>query len=154
MTFVYTPQSPPIVIQHQWYSDISAQSDQTECPSLRSYSERGFGGCGPAPRYLAMKILFAGPNDLVASRRGQVYQVCGEISLRNLHRRKYSSPVGSHQYFDVTPRVKSIQLVNEFQHSPLYFIITPGTVIETSTTDGVHLIKKDDASLLASCHFK
>lgn len=42
-------------------------------------------------------------------------------------------PVCSHQHFDVASWVKTIQLVDELQHSPLHFIVTPSPIIKTST---------------------
>jgi hypothetical protein len=42
----------------------------------------GCEGCEPALRYLAKKILSAGPGDLVAAGRDRGYLVCTEVSRR------------------------------------------------------------------------
>lgn len=41
--------------------------------------------------------------------------------------------VGGHQHFDVATRVKSVQLVDELQHSPLDLIVSTSSIIKTST---------------------
>jgi hypothetical protein len=48
----------------------------------------GYEGCELALRYLAEKILSAGPGDLVAAGRDREYQVCKEVSWREEHIQK------------------------------------------------------------------
>lgn len=64
------------------------------------------------------------------------------------------SPVGGHEHFDVSPRIETIQLVDQFQHRSLDLIITTCPIIETSTTDSVDLIEEDDAGFLTPSHLK
>ena len=63
-------------------------------------------------------------------------------------------PVGGHEYLDVASRVETVELVDEFQHRPLHFVVTAGTVVEARTTDSVNLVKEDNARLLAARHLK
>lgn len=58
------------------------------------------------------------------------------------------SPVGSHDDFDISARVKSVQLVNELQHGSLNLVITALSIVESGTTNRVDFVEKDDASLL------
>lgn len=45
--------------------------------------------------------------------------------------------VGGHQNFDVSTRVKPVQLVDQFQHCPLDLIVPTGSIIEPGTWRGV-----------------
>jgi hypothetical protein len=63
-------------------------------------------------------------------------------------------PVGSHENLDVSSRIKSVQLIDQFQHGPLHFIVTTGSIIETSSTNSVNFIEKDDTGLLAPSHLE
>jgi len=47
-----------------------------------------------------------------------------------------------------------VQLIDQLQHGALYLVVTAGTVIEASATDGVDLVEEDQAGLLASRHFE
>jgi hypothetical protein len=62
--------------------------------------------------------------------------------------------IGSHQDLDVPSGIEPVQLIDELQHRPLHFIITPGTVVKSCTADSVDFIEKDDAGLLLSGHLE
>jgi hypothetical protein len=40
-------------------------------------------------------------------------------------------PIGGHEYFDITTRIETVQLIDQFQHCSLYFVISAGTIVET-----------------------
>lgn len=61
-------------------------------------------------------------------------------------------PVCCHQYFDVSSGIKAIKLVDNFKHSSLDFIITSQTIIKSSTSNSIYLIKKYNAGLLWASH--
>ena len=64
------------------------------------------------------------------------------------------SPVRRHQHLDVPSRIESVQLINQLQHRSLHLIIASSTVIESSATNSINLVKENDTSLLASCHLE
>ena len=55
--------------------------------------------------------------------------------------------VGRHQNFDVAARFEAVELVDNFEHSPL--VITTSFTL-ASTSHGINLIKKDDARLFGA----
>jgi len=59
--------------------------------------------------------------------------------------------IGGHKNFDVTARVKTIQLVDNFKHSSLNFRIT---FAKTSTSNCIDLIKENNTRLLGPCHLE
>lgn len=80
----------------------------------------------------------------------QVYEnniIIRELVLHNL-------PVGGHQDFNISTGVKSIQLINQFQHGSLHLIITTCTIIKSGSSNSINFIKKDDACFLCASHFK
>jgi hypothetical protein len=64
------------------------------------------------------------------------------------------SPIRSHQYFDISPGVKSIKLIDQLQHRPLHFVIPSSPIIEPGPSNRIHLVKENNASLLTPCHLK
>merc|ERR1712127_1146652 len=50
--------------------------------------------------------------------------------------------------------IKTIQLIDQLQHSPLNLIITTCSVIKPCTSDSIDLIKKNYTRFLASSHLK
>lgn len=60
----------------------------------------------------------------------------------------------SHQHFDVSTRIETIQLINQLQHSTLYFVVAASTIVKTSTTDCVNFIEKDETRLFGTGHFE
>jgi hypothetical protein len=65
-----------------------------------------------------------------------------------------SSPICGHDDLDVSPGVESIELIDEFQHRSLHFIVSSCSVVESGTTNRVDFIEEDNASFLRSGHFK
>lgn len=63
-------------------------------------------------------------------------------------------PVRSHDDLDVTPRIETVQLVDQLQHGPLNLIVSTGTIIKSSTSNSVDFIKEDDTGLFRSSHFE
>ena len=45
--------------------------------------------------------------------------------------------VGGHQNFDVSTRVKPVQLIDQFQHGPLDLVVPTGSIIKPGTWRGV-----------------
>ena len=62
--------------------------------------------------------------------------------------------VGGHEHFDVTARVKAVQLVDELEHSALHFVVAAGAVVEARAADGVDLVEEDNARLFAARHLE
>jgi hypothetical protein len=62
--------------------------------------------------------------------------------------------VGGHQHLDVTTRIEAIELVDELEHGALHFVVAASTIIVSSATDGIDLIKEDDACLLGARHLE
>jgi hypothetical protein len=73
---------------------------------------------------------------------------------RTRRKKRERAPVGSHQDFDVSSRVETIQLVDELQHRPLHLVITASTVVKTSATNGINFIEEDDTCFLAARHLE
>lgn len=65
-----------------------------------------------------------------------------------------SLPICRHQYLDISSRVETIELVNQFQHRPLDFIIASCAVVESCASDSIDFIEEDDARLLAPGHLE
>jgi hypothetical protein len=70
-----------------------------------------------------------------------------------LHR-KADVPIGSHDDFDVSPGVESVQLIDQLQHCPLHFIVSAFAIVETGSADSIDFVEKDDAGLFGSSHFE
>jgi len=62
--------------------------------------------------------------------------------------------IGGHQHFDVSTWIEAIELIDEFQHRSLHFVVTASAIIKTSTTDCVNFVEEDQAGLLATCHLE
>lgn len=62
--------------------------------------------------------------------------------------------VGGHQHLDITSWVETIKLVDELKHRSLHLVITSGTVVKSSTSNGIDLIEEDDARLLRPRHLE
>ena len=58
--------------------------------------------------------------------------------------------VSCHEDLNVATRIKTIQLVDQLQHSALYFVIASCAIVETSPTNGVDFIEENDAGLLGA----
>jgi len=47
-----------------------------------------------------------------------------------------------------------VQLIDQLQHGALYLVVTAGTIVEASATDGINFVEEDQAGLLASRHLE
>lgn len=61
--------------------------------------------------------------------------------------------VSSHDDFYCLGRLESVQLVEQLQHCPLNFRVSPLS-LHSGPSDGVHLVDKDDAGCVLSSHHK
>mmetsp|Transcript_15564 Transcript_15564/g.31243 ORF Transcript_15564/g.31243 Transcript_15564/m.31243 type:complete len:314 (+) Transcript_15564:66-1007(+) len=63
-------------------------------------------------------------------------------------------PVGRHQNLDVAARIEAVQLIDDFEHRPLYLIVAARAVVEARAANRIDLIDEDDARLLAPRHLE
>mmetsp|Transcript_58146 Transcript_58146/g.85227 ORF Transcript_58146/g.85227 Transcript_58146/m.85227 type:complete len:240 (+) Transcript_58146:325-1044(+) len=57
-------------------------------------------------------------------------------------------PVGGHEHLNVTPRIETIQLVDNLKHSALHLVVTTLPIIVARSTNGIDLVEEDNARLL------
>jgi hypothetical protein len=58
------------------------------------------------------------------------------------------------KYFNVSSWIETVQLVDEFEHSALDFVVTTGSIVETGASDGVNFVEKDQTGLFGAGHFE
>ena len=63
-------------------------------------------------------------------------------------------PVGGHEHLDVAPRLEPVHLVDYLKHGPLHLVVSSRAVIESGPSDGIDLVKEDDAGVLGPGHLE
>jgi hypothetical protein len=102
-----------------------------------------------------MKTPPVGQGGQVAGVQDQVYQVCLiSINISSHSPSTETSPIRSHKNLDITSRVETIKLVNQFQHGSLHLVIASSTVVKPRPTNGVNFIEENNARLLAPRHLE
>lgn len=95
-----------------------------------------------------------GPDVQDVAMQDQAYPVCEHNEYLFTTRSKVYVPVCSHKNFDVSSRVETVKLIDQFQHGPLDLIVTSSTIVKPCATNGIDFIEENDASLLAPRHLK
>ena len=62
--------------------------------------------------------------------------------------------VGSHKHLNVPSWLETVHLVDNLKHSPLHFVVSSRSIVESGAPNRIDLIKKDDAGFLGSCHLE
>mmetsp|Transcript_10477 Transcript_10477/g.11396 ORF Transcript_10477/g.11396 Transcript_10477/m.11396 type:complete len:292 (-) Transcript_10477:273-1148(-) len=62
--------------------------------------------------------------------------------------------VCGHQNLNISSRFETVHLVDDFKHSSLDFIVTTRSIIESSATDSINFVKKDNACSLGLGHLE
>mmetsp|Transcript_39259 Transcript_39259/g.92428 ORF Transcript_39259/g.92428 Transcript_39259/m.92428 type:complete len:217 (+) Transcript_39259:385-1035(+) len=58
--------------------------------------------------------------------------------------------IRGHEYLHIAAGIEAVELVHYFKHCALHLVVSMSLIATAGTTDGIHLIDKEDASLLGS----